>query len=315
MISGTGGFKKTMLTNTQTAKNVLPLLAPPTPTKPSLLESQKQISFPIQPTLISETIKAIPYSESDYRWLAYVLELLIEIGNRDENLSFNTVLRHDYKQLSFLLEELVFTVGENVHHPVTSLMMLVGFLVERYETENIPKLSELPTETVEEPPIEPDDEWEILEIMDVTPEEMQELEKGYPPAAILEWSETEVTIHAFFSVGNILSEGGWISEAISAYALALRLKPDYAEAYYNRGTAKTLIGEYEAAIADFDEAIRLDPEFVEAHYNRSQTKVSLSQIEGARYDLEMALKLAEKRECDHIKSNIQQCLRELVNMD
>ena len=304
-----------MLTSTQTEKNVLPLLAPPTPTQPSMLESQAPVPFVTQQTPFQETVKPAPYSESDYRWLAYVMELLIEIGNRDESLSFNTVLRHDYKQLSLLLEELVFTVGENIHHPATSLMMLVGFLVERYETENIPKLSELPTETVEEPPIESDDEWEILEIRDLTPEEMQELEKEHSPAAILEWTETEVAIHAFFSMGNILSEGGWVREAISAYDMALRLKPDYAEAYYNRGTAKTLIGDYETAIADFDEAIRLNPEFVEAHYNRSQTKVSLSQIEGARYDLEIALKLAEKRECDHIKSNIQRCLRELVNMD
>ena len=97
--------------------------------------------------------------------------------------------------------------------------------------------------------------------------------------------------------------------------MALRLKPDYAEAYYNRGTAKTLIGEYKAAVADFDEAISLNPEFVEAYYNRGLTKVSVSQIEGARYDLEIALKLAEKQECDDMKSNIQQCLRELVNMD
>jgi tetratricopeptide (TPR) repeat protein len=304
-----------MLTNTQTAKNVLPLLPSPPPTKPSLLESQKQDPFVTRQSPFLETVKSAPHSESDYRWLAYVLELLIEIGNRDEDLSFNTVLRYDYKQLSFLLEELVLTVGENVHHPATSLMMLVGFLVERYETENVPKLSEFPPEPVEVDPVEWDTEWEILEIRDLTPEEMQELEKEHPPAAILEWSEREVAIHAFFSMGNILSEGGWVREAISAYDMALRLKPDYAEAYYNRGTAKTLIGDYETAIADFDEAIRLNPEFVEAHYNRSQTKVSLSQIEGARYDLEIALKLAEKRECDHIKSNIQRCLRELVNMD
>ena len=302
-----------MLIGRQTAKNVLPLLAPPTTTQPSMLESQKQTSFATQQVLFQEITKSVPYSESDYRWLAYVLDLLIEIGNRDENLSFNTVLRHDYKQLSFLLEELVDTVGENVHHPATSLQLLVGFLVERYETENVPKLSELPTEPIEEEPVECNDEWEIIEISDLTPEEMQELEKYHSPAAILKWTETEVAIHAFFSMGNLLSEGGWVREAISAYDMALRLKPDYAEAYYNRGTAKMLIGEYETAIADFDEAICLNPEFVEAHYNRSQTKVSLSQIEGARYDLEIALKLAEKRECDHIKSNIQRCLRELVS--
>ena len=304
-----------MLTSKQTEKNVLPLLAPPIPTQPSMFESQKQTLFVTQPSLRFKTMKVAPYSESDYRWLAYVLELLIEIGNRDESLSFNTVLRCDYRQLSFLLEELVLTVGENIHHPATSVMMLVGFLVEKYEAENVPKLSELPPERIEEEPVEWNDEWEIIEISDLTPEEMQELEKDHPPAAIPKWSEAEVAIHAFFSMGNILSEGGWIREAISAYDIALRLKPDYAEVYYNRGTAKTLIGEYETAIADFDETIRLNPEFVEAHYNRSQTKVSLSRIEGARYDLEIALKLAEKRKCDHIKSNIQRCLRELVNMD
>ena len=304
-----------MLAGTQTAKNVLPLLAPPTSTQPSMFESENQTPFVKQHSLLLKTMEVAPYSESDYRWLAYVLELLIEIGNRDKDISFNTVLRSDYRQLSPLLEELVDTVGENIHHPATSLMMLVGFLVERYETENVPKLSELPPEPIEEEPVEWNDEWEIIEISDLTPEEMQELEKDHPPAAILKWTETEVAIHAFFSIGNILSEGGWVREAISAYDMALRLKPDYAEAYYNRGTAKTLIGEYETAIADFDEAICLNPEFVEAHYNRSQTKVSLSQIEGARYDLEIALKLAEKRECDHIKSNIQRCLRELVNMD
>ena len=304
-----------MLASTQRAKNVLPLLAPPTPTQPSMFESQKQTPFVTQPSLLLKTMKVAPYSESDYRWLAYVLKLLIEIGNRDKDLNFNTVLRSDYRQLSPLLEELVDTVGENIHHPATSLMMLVGFLVERYETKNVPKLSELPPEPIEEEPVEWNDEWEIIEISDLTPEEMQELEKDHPLAAILKWTETEVAIHAFFSMGNILSEGGWVREAISAYDMALRLKPDYAAAYYNRGTAKTLIGEYETAIADFDEAICLNPEFIEAHYNRSQTKVSLSQIEGARYDLEIALKLAEKRECDHIKSNIQRCLRELVNMD
>ena len=304
-----------LTTRTQTLQNVLPLLPSPLPTKPSLLESQKQGAFVTQPFLSFETVKAAPYSESDYRWLAYVLELLIEIGNRDEDLSFNTVLKCDYRKLSLLLEELVDTVGENVHHPAISLMMLIGFLVERYETENVPKLSEFPPEPVEADPVEWDNEWEIIEIRDLTSKEMQELEKDHPPAAILKWTETEVAIHAFFSIGNILSEGGWVREAISACDMALRLKPDYAETYYNRGTAKTLIGEYETAIADFDEAIRLNPEFVEAHCNRGLTKISLSQLEGARYDLEIALKLAEKRECNHIKSNIQQSIRELVNMD
>ena len=304
-----------MLTSTQTAKNVLPLLAPPTPMQPSVLESEKQDPFVTQQSPLLETVKVAPYSENGYRWLVYVLELLIEIGNRAESLSFDTVSRSDYRQLSPLLEELVFTVGENVHHPATSLMMLVGFLVERYETENVPKLSELSPEPVEEDPVEWDDEWEILEIRDLTPEEMQKLEEGYPPAAILEWTETEVTIHAFFSMGNILSEGGWVREAISAYDMALRLKSDYAEAYYNRGTAKTLIAEYQFAIDDFDEAIRLRPEFVEAYYNRGEAKLALNESEASRPDFRTALKLAEQHGHENIKANIAQRLQETNNTE
>lgn len=300
-----------MLTSKQTAKNVLPLLAPPTPTQPSMFESQERVPFVTQQTPFQETVKSAPYSESDYRWLAYVLELLIDIGNRDESLSFNTVLRHDYKQLSFLLEELVLTVGENVQHPATSLMMLVGFLVERYEKENVPKLSEFPPELIEEEPVECNDEWEIIEISDLTPEEMQALEKYHPPAAILKWTETEVAIHAFFSMGNILSEGGWVSEAISAYDMALRLKPDYAEAYYNRGTAKTFIVEYEAAIADFDTAIRRKPDFAAAYYNRGAAKLAFNQIKAATSDFRTTLKLAEQQGCKNIKTNVTQRLKEL----
>ncbi|RKU39374.1 hypothetical protein C6496_01165 [Candidatus Poribacteria bacterium] len=310
-----------MLTDTQTTQNVSPLLAPFVLVDPDMRVPQKQYPFVTQQSLFQQTVKAVPYPESDYRWLAYVLELLIEIGNRDERLNFNTILRSDYRQLSPLLEELIDTVGENIHHPATSLMMLVDFLVERYEKENVPKLSDIPlepaegAEETEEASVEWDDEWEVLEIRDLTPEEMQELEKHHPPAAILEWSETEVAIHAFFSIGNILSEGGWIRESISAYDMALRLKPDFAETYYNRGTAKTLIGEYETAIADFDEAIHLNPEFVEAHYNRGIAKLALNQSESTRHDLDIALKLAEQQGCDNIKVNIQQRLHELNNTE
>lgn len=303
-----------MLIDMQTTQNVLSLLAPFIPVEPDMPAPQKQDPFVTQQPLLQKTVKAAPYPESDYRWLASVLELLIDIGNRDEVLSFNVISRSDYRQLSPLLEELVDTIGENVHHPATSLMMLVGFLVERYEKENVPKVSDLPLEPAEEvdgteeASIESDDEWEILEIRDLTPEEMQELEKKHPPAAILEWTETEVTIHTFFSIGNILSEGGWIREAIFAYDMVLRLKPDFDEAYYNRGTAKTFIAEYEAAIADFDTAIRRKPDFAAAHYNRGAAKLALNRREEARSDFQTTLKLVEQHGREDIKANITECL-------
>ena len=300
-----------MLTDIQTTQNVLSLLAPFVPVEPDMPAPQKQDHFVTQQSLLQKTVKAAPYPESDYQWLASVLELLIDIGDRDETLSFTIISRGDYRQLSPLLEELVDTVGENVHHPATSLMMLVGFLVERYEKENPLKLSDLPLEPEEADSVAWEDNWEILEMRDLTPEEMAELEKEHPPAAILEWTETEVTTHAFFSIGNILSDGGWIREAISAYDMVLRLKPDFAEAFYNRGTAKTFIAEYAAAIADFDAAIQLKPDFAAAYYNRSAAKLAFNQVEEAEYDLQTALKLTKQQGQDSIKTNVEKRLREL----
>ena len=286
-----------MLTDTQTAQNVPPLLAPSISVRLSTPELQKQDAPVLQQPPHQQTVEAEPYPESAAQWLAEVLNLLTDIVDRNADLDCAIVTENDYKQLSEILEDLIYGVGEDASHPLVSLMAFIGGLIQRYEDGHFPKLEDLFPELKENPSIE------------VYPPNTES------PNAIPVWTETEIAIHTFFSIGELLSEVSWHKKAIFAYDMALRLKPDYAEAYYNRGTAKTLIGEYKAAVADFDEAISLNPEFVEAYYNRGLTKVSVSQIEGARYDLEIALKLAEKQECDDMKSNIQQCLRELVNMD
>lgn len=53
-------------------------------------------------------------------------------------------------------------------------------------------------------------------------------------------------------------------KAIADYNKAIELKPDYADAYYNRARALDLKGEYDKAIADYNKAIALnanDPEY------------------------------------------------------
>jgi Tetratricopeptide repeat len=41
---------------------------------------------------------------------------------------------------------------------------------------------------------------------------------------------------------------------------AIRLNPNNAKAYYNRGFAQFLLGNIQAAITDYNEVIRLNPE-------------------------------------------------------
>lgn len=47
----------------------------------------------------------------------------------------------EYDRLVALLDSLVDTVGEEETHPLTSLMEVIGVLVEQYETEHIPELA------------------------------------------------------------------------------------------------------------------------------------------------------------------------------
>lgn len=57
-------------------------------------------------------------------------------------------------------------------------------------------------------------------------------------------------------------------KAIAELNEAVRLKPDYAEAFNARGFARLLMKEYTSAIADFDTALRISPRYANAMHNR-----------------------------------------------
>jgi len=48
----------------------------------------------------------------------------------------------EYEKLVTLLDELVDEVGEDESHPLASLIEVVGVLVEKYEDENVPELTD-----------------------------------------------------------------------------------------------------------------------------------------------------------------------------
>ena len=59
------------------------------------------------------------------------------------------------------------------------------------------------------------------------------------------------------------------------YDEAIRLQPDSAVAYNNRGLAKDKLGQHEAAIADYDKALRFQPDSAVVYTNRGLAKDKL----------------------------------------
>lgn len=58
-----------------------------------------------------------------------------------------------------------------------------------------------------------------------------------------------------------------VDDAMRQYLEAIRLKPDYAEAHNNYGSALGRKGRLDEAIREFQEAIRLKPDYVQARNN------------------------------------------------
>lgn len=79
--------------------------------------------------------------------------------------------------------------------------------------------------------------------------------------------------------------------AIKDYAEAIRLKPDFAIAYNNRGNALDMIGDQQGAIKDYTEAIRLRPDYAEAYYNRGIAHKNNGNINNAIKEFTEAIHL------------------------
>ena len=63
-------------------------------------------------------------------------------------------------------------------------------------------------------------------------------------------------------------------------------KPDYADAYYNRGNLKRALENVESALVDYDKAIELDPDKAVFYNDRGGTKSLLQAIRGCNFRLQ-----------------------------
>ncbi len=49
----------------------------------------------------------------------------------------------EYKEAVRLLDNLIDTIGEDEDHPLASLMEILGVLIEKYEDEHVPEITEI----------------------------------------------------------------------------------------------------------------------------------------------------------------------------
>ena len=104
-------------------------------------------------------------------------------------------------------------------------------------------------------------------------------------------NDLSISAETYFLWGNAKYKLGNYVGAIADYTKAIRLKPNYATAYNNRGLAKFRLERYIAAVVDFDIAIRLKPDDADAYNNRGSAKYRLGQHFAAISDFDIAIRL------------------------
>ncbi len=100
--------------------------------------------------------------------------------------------------------------------------------------------------------------------------------------------EEELTAQQWLERGFNASD---LDEKVRFYSEAIRLKPDFAKAFNNRGVVRRQREDVEGALEDFNEAIRLQSELAEPFLNRGFERVVRRDFEGALEDFNEAIRL------------------------
>ena len=97
--------------------------------------------------------------------------------------------------------------------------------------------------------------------------------------------------NAYYNRGVVYYDLGKDQLALDDYSRAIRINPDFADAYYNRGVVYGNLGKYQLAIDDYSRAIRINPDYADAYYNRGLSYYKLGKYQPAIDDYSRAIRI------------------------
>ena len=96
----------------------------------------------------------------------------------------------------------------------------------------------------------------------------------------------------YYNMGIALKDKGDLEAAIESYKQALKIKPDYADAHNNMGNALRDKGDLEAAIESYKQALKIKPDYADSHNNMGAALKDKGDLEAAIESYKQALKIS-----------------------
>ncbi len=107
----------------------------------------------------------------------------------------------------------------------------------------------------------------------------------------------------FIIRGTVFAEEGQFDLAVRDFTEALRLRPDYDAAYYNRGLTYVKMERYEEGIQDFTTTISIAPTHQGAYVQRAFAYILLGRDAEAEADVLEAIELGV--DADELRARIE----------
>lgn len=95
----------------------------------------------------------------------------------------------------------------------------------------------------------------------------------------------------FYIKASSQAKSGNLQEAIVAYDQAIRLNPQYVDAYNDRGVVRSALGNLSGAITDFEQALQINPQYPIAYVNLGIARLNLNDYQQAITNFNQALQI------------------------
>ena len=102
-------------------------------------------------------------------------------------------------------------------------------------------------------------------------------------------TRSQITAEYWFERGFALNDNS--NRELDFYNQAIALRPDFAQALFNRAKVHKERGNHHAALRDLDAALQADPQHTDAYTNRGNLHFSLGDYNAALHDYNTAIRI------------------------